>query len=143
MEITDLYTIKGRPHLYKFKANLRNGSWLFVHAIKGNKVPVTNKKSVIGFKDLVVFIKDEENPANVKKKPIEEVFNRLFEMEEKGYTIPKNLLEVQPGPFGWMDIESLMQDVIPGYDEGLFKKHHMAKILKWFHEYVEVLDAVE
>ena len=136
-DLKRLYAVKGLPHLWVFGAVLKNGSWVLKHAKTGHKQIIHDRSKIQPFEHMAIHMEDGS------KKPLEEVLNKLFEMEEAGITIPKDLTQPPENVLNEPFAGKIMKAVIPGYDPNEFKPYHMETILKWFHEVCEVIENME
>lgn len=144
-EIKQLVAINGMPGLYKIKSSVNIKDSVLVERLTqpGALTPVNYKRNQITpLNSVVIYLKpdtvsvDTLGSSDKKTVPVERVIERLYELELEGEAIPPNMASV---PIA----EDFMELVVPNYDNTVFKKYHMDKILKWYAEISVALEMLE
>jgi hypothetical protein len=138
-EIKQLVAINGMPGLYKIKSPVKIKDSVLVERLTrpGDLVPVNYKKNQITpLNGVVIYLKPDTSGAERSTIHVEHVIEKLYELELDGETIPLNMDSVPVS-------EDFMELVVPNYDDTMFKKYHMDKILKWYAEIANALRMLE
>ena len=117
MALKDILAISGKPGLYKFISQGRNG--IIVESLTDNKrihVPATAKISAL--EDIAIFTDEEE-------VPLQNVFKKINEKEEGGKTI-----DHKSSP---EELKSYMTDVLPNYDKDRVYVSDLKKLYQWYN----------
>ena len=117
MALKDILAISGKPGLYKFISQGRNG--IIVESLTDNKrihAPATAKISAL--EDIAIFTDEEE-------VSLQDVFKKINEKEEGGKTIAhKSSPE---------ELKSYMVDVLPNYDRDRVYVSDLKKLYQWYN----------
>lgn len=117
MALKDILAISGKPGLYKFISQGRNG--IIVESVTDNKrihAPATAKISAL--EDIAIFTDEEE-------VSLQDVFKKINEKEEGGKTI-----DHKSSP---EELKSYMVDVLPNYDRDRVYVSDLKKLYQWYN----------
>lgn len=117
MALKDILAISGKPGLYKFISQGRNG--IIVESLNENKrihAPATAKISAL--EDIAIFTDEEEVPLN-------EVFKKVNEKEDGGKAIDH---KSKPE-----ELKAYMADVLPTYDRDKVYVSDLKKLFNWYN----------
>jgi hypothetical protein len=117
MALKDILAISGKPGLYKFISQGRNG--IIVESLTDNKrihAPATAKISAL--EDIAIFTDEEE-------VSLQDVFKKINEKEEGGKTI-----DHKSSP---EELKSYMVDVLPNYDRDRVYVSDLKKLYQWYN----------
>jgi hypothetical protein len=117
MALKDILAISGKPGLYKFLSQGRNG--IIVESLSDNKrvhAPATAKISAL--EDIAIFTDEEE-------VPLQEVFKKIYEKEDGGKTIDH---KSKPE-----ELKNYMADVLPTYDREKVYVSDLKKLYNWYN----------
>jgi hypothetical protein len=130
-EIKELYTLHGKPGLYKFVGQAKAG-YLFSRLTEPGKV-VLQDTGIGRLNDIRIYTTEGE-------VSVESVIDRMYEIADGGIKIPDNLAVLSDR---WESVSDFMQEMVPSYDSEQFKPYHMEKVLKWYHEISKALDMLD
>ncbi len=117
MALKDILAISGKPGLFKFISQGRNG--IIVESLTDNKrihAPATAKISAL--EDIAIFTDEEE-------VPLHDVFKKINEKENGGKTI-----DHKSNP---EELKSYMTDVLPNYDRDRVYVSDLKKLYQWYN----------
>jgi len=122
MNLKDIIAIGGRPGLYKFIAQAKNG--IIVESLSdGKRLPAYSSDKVSALEDIAIFTEGEE----VK---LADVFKRIFEKENGG----KSLNPKSSGD----ELKSYFETVLPDYDKDRVYTSDMKKVFSWYNQLHEL-----
>lgn len=130
-EIKDLYSLQGKPGLYLFKGAVKGGH-VFTRLTEPGKT-IVFRENVTKISDVGVYVGTDKEETVL----LETVFERMYELTDKGIIIPDSLIHINDR---WNDVSDFMEEIVPNYNKTEFKPYHMEKILKWYSEMVKALD---
>ena len=134
-EIKDLLTVKGKPGLWKLVAWIPSSKMVRVKNLTNDDIVATVKGvDVAAINDYKIYLTNGE-------MSLENVFNFIMEMEEKGEVSTEELDSYEK--LSEVKKTDMMKKLVPDYDENQFKHYHLTKIIKWYKELVKALDMFE
>ncbi|MCK4921533.1 MAG: DUF5606 domain-containing protein [Bacteroidales bacterium] len=117
MELKDILAIGGKPGLYKFVSQAKNG--IIVEGLQDKKrLPAYATDKVSALDDIAVFTEEEE-------VPLAEVFVNIFKKMEGGAAINHKSDS--------SELKDFFSDVLPGYDRERVYVSDIKKILAWYN----------
>lgn len=117
MKLKDILSISGKPGLYKFISQARNG--IIVESFAdGKRMAVQNSAKVSALEDIAIFTETDEIP-------LKEVFKKLFEKTEGKATISNKASNDE--------LKKLMEDILPDYDRERVYVSDIKKLVNWFN----------
>lgn len=122
MKLKDIIAIGGKPGLYKFIAQAKNG--IIVESFTDKKrFPAYSSDKISALDDIAIFTQEGE-------VPIKDVFKRIFTREEGGKAIdPKSAGE---------ELKTYFEEIIPEYDKERVYTSDMKKVLGWYNSLQEL-----
>lgn len=117
MALKDILAISGKPGLYKFISQGRNG--IIVESLIDNKrvhAPATAKISAL--EDIAIF-------TDEKEVPLQEVFKEIHEKEDGGKCI-----DHKSNPD---ELKSYMEEILPTYDRDKVYVSDLKKLFNWYN----------
>jgi len=116
--LKDILAISGKPGLYRLVSQTNKG--IVVEALDtGVKTMINNTYKVSALKDIAIFTETEE-------KPLEEVFNNIYKMENG------SAASVSEKPNN-DEIKSYFEKILPDYDRDRVYVSDMKKVIKWYN----------
>jgi len=117
MDLKDIMAISGKPGLYKFVAQGRNGI-IVEHIETGKRTSAFTTERINSLEEITVFTEE-------KDKPLKDIFKAIYEKEEGKESIsPKSDNETLKAYFG---------EVMPDYDRERVYVSDIKKILQWYN----------
>lgn len=121
MYLEGILSIAGKPGLYKMVNQARNS--LIVESLENKKrFPAFATAKISALEDIAIYTDTEE-------KPLVEVFNTIFELEEGKSTISHKVSNDE--------LEKFMEKVLPDYDKDRVRFADMKKLIQWYNTLVE------
>lgn len=122
MKLKDILAIGGKPGLYRFVAQAKNG--IIVESLSDKKrLPAYASDKVSTLEDVAIFTEDDEVLLSV-------LFDRIFDLEEGGKAInPKST-----GP----ELKAYFEKILPGYDKDRVYVSDMKKVFSWYNQLHEL-----
>jgi hypothetical protein len=122
MKLKDILAIGGKPGLYKFIAQAKNG--IIVESLTDKRrIPAYASDKVSALEDIAIFTETDE----VK---LAEVFKKIFEKENGGKAIsPKSSGE---------ELKAYFEEILPEYDKERVYTSDMKKVLSWYNQLQEM-----
>lgn len=117
MALKDILAISGKPGLFKFISQGRNG--IIVESLMDNKrlhAPATAKISAL--EDIAIFTDEEE-------VPLKDVFKKIHEKENGDKTIDH---KASPD-----ELKAYMEDLLPTYDREKVYVSDLKKLYNWYN----------
>lgn len=126
MKLKDILAIGGKPGLYKFIAQAKNG--IIVESLTDKKrIPAYASDKVSALEDIAIFTEEDEVPLG-------DVFNKIYEKEEGGKTIsPKSSSD---------ELKDYFEEILPEYDRERVYVSDIKKVLSWYNQ-LHDLDMLE
>ena len=126
MDLKDILAIGGKPGLYKFISQAKNG--IIVENLKDNKrIPSYATDKVSALDDIAVFTEDEE-------VSLAQVFVNIFKKEEgKACISHKSSSD---------ELKNYFAEILPDFDKDRVYVSDIKKILSWYNILLE-LDMVD
>ncbi len=117
MKLKDILSIGGKPGLYKYLSQAKNG--IIVEGLKDKKrFPAYSTAKVSSLEDIAVFTESDE----VK---LSEVFDRIHAKEEGGLAVShKSTPE---------ELKAYFEAILPDYDRDRVYISDIKKILAWYN----------
>lgn len=117
MELKDILSISGKPGLYKFISQGRNG--IIVESLTdGKRMNAHATMKISSMEDIAVFTKEGE-------EPLVNIFKQMIAKHEGGQSIdPKS---------GSSELEDYFAEVIPEYDRERVYASDIKKIVSWYN----------
>ena len=128
LDFKNLFSIKGKPGVWKFKIRLVNGLIVF-NSCGSDAYTVVKDSSCTAIGDQVVHT----NEGNL---PVERVIDWLF-ADSTNPDFVSDFDSLSPE-----EKKTFMEKYAPNYDSTRFKEQHMSRIFKWFKELHKFLDKV-
>lgn len=122
MKLKDILAIGGKPGLYRFIAQAKNG--IIVESLTDNRrIPAYASDKVSALEDIAIFTEtDEVNLA--------EVFKKIYEKEKGGKAIdPKSSGD---------ELKVYFEEILPDYDKDRVYTSDMKKVLSWYNHLLEL-----
>ncbi|MFW5821326.1 MAG: DUF5606 domain-containing protein [Bacteroidota bacterium] len=129
MSLKDIMAIGGKPGLYKFIAQTKNGI-IVESLIDKKRIPAYASDKVSALEDIAIFTEADE-------VPLKEVFKRIHEKEEGGKApAPKSSAQELKDYFG---------ELLPEYDRDRVYVSDIKKVFAWYNQLheLEMLDFTE
>ncbi|MDA3912536.1 MAG: DUF5606 domain-containing protein [Bacteroidales bacterium] len=121
MYLEGILSIAGKPGLYKMVNQARNS--LIVESLDTKKrFPTFATAKISALEDIAIYTKTEE-------KPLVEVFNTIFELEEGKQTISHKSSNDE--------LMSFMERIMPDYDKDRVRLADMKKLIQWYNILIE------
>jgi hypothetical protein len=117
MKLKEILAVAGKPGLYKFISQGRNG--IIVEGIADGKrmlIPSSNKVSAMG--DIAIYTESEEIP-------LKEIFKKIFEQENGKQTISHKSPDNQ--------IKEFFISIQPDYDKNRVYVSDIKKVINWYN----------
>ncbi len=126
MKLKDILAIGGKPGLYKFIAQAKNG--IIVESLTDKKrIPAYASDKVSALEDIAIFTEEDE----VK---LGDVFNKIYEKEGGGKAIPpKSSAD---------ELKDYFEEILPDYDRERVYVSDIKKVLSWYNQ-LHDLDMLE
>ncbi len=117
MNLKDILAISGKPGLFKYVSQAKNG--IVVEAvIDGKRSPAYATDKVSALDDIAIFTEDGE----VK---LSEVFDKISEKEDGGKTLsPKSDAS---------ELKDYFRQILPAYDQERVYISDIKKVLSWYN----------
>lgn len=117
MKLKDILSIGGKPGLYKYLSQAKNG--IIVEGLKDKKrFPAYSTAKVSSLEDIAVFTETDE----VK---LSEVFDRIYQKEEGGLAVShKSTPE---------ELRAYFEGILPDYDRERVYISDIKKIIAWYN----------
>ncbi|MFW5644967.1 MAG: DUF5606 domain-containing protein [Bacteroidota bacterium] len=118
MKLKDILAIGGKPGLYKFIAQSKNG--IIVESLTDKKrIPAYASDKVSTLEDIAIFTEEDEVPLG-------NVFNKIYEKEEGGKTLsPKSSAD---------EMKNYFEEILPDYDRERVYVSDIKKVLSWYNQ---------
>jgi len=121
MYLEGILSIAGKPGLYKMVNQARNS--LIVESLDTKKrFPAFSTAKISALEDIAIYTDTEE-------KPLVDVFNTIFELEDGEKTIPHKSSNDE--------IVKFMERVMPDYDKDRVRIADMKKLIQWYNILIE------
>lgn len=121
MKLKDILAISGKPGLYQFISQGRNGIIVEGFATK-KRMPVNAATKVSSLEDIAVYTETEE-------VPLRDVFKNIFEAEDGKQTISPKVSNDE--------LKAKFEEVIPEYDRDRVYVSDIKKIFSWYNTLIE------
>ena len=117
MDLKDFLAIGGKPGLYKFISQTKNG--IIVESLAdGKRMPAYASEKVSALEEIAIFTEAEE-------VPLIEVFVKIFKKENGGAAISH---KAKPE-----ELKSYFAEVLPEYDRERVYVSDMKKVINWYN----------
>jgi hypothetical protein len=121
MYLEGILSIAGKPGLYKMVNQARNS--LIVESLDTKKrFPAFATAKISALEDIAIYTETEE-------KPLVEVFNTIFELEDGKKTISHKSSNDE--------LMSFMERIMPDYDKDRVRLADMKKLIQWYNILIE------
>ncbi len=121
MYLEGILSIAGKPGLYKMVNQARNS--LIVESLDTKKrFPAFATAKISALEDIAIYTETEE-------KPLVEVFNTIFELEEGKPTMSHKSSNDE--------LMSFMERIMPDYDKDRVRLADMKKLIQWYNILIE------
>ena len=117
MNLKDILSISGKPGLYKFVSQAKNGI-IVESVIDKKRIPAYATDKVSALDDIAIFTADSE----VK---LSEVFDRIWEKENGGQTI---LSKEETSR-----LKAYFTEILPDYDQDRVYVSDIKKVFSWYN----------
>lgn len=122
MKLKDILAISGKPGLYKFLSQGRNG--IIVESfIDQKRMAVQSTNKVSALEDIAIFTETDE-------LPLKDVFKMFFEKEDGQQTISH-----KSNP---EDLKKLFGEILPDYDRDRVYVSDIKKVVNWYNTLVDL-----
>ncbi len=121
MKLKDILSISGKPGLYQFISQARNGIIVESFATK-KRMAISAATKVSSLEDIAIFTTSED-------LPLREVFKKFYEKEEGKQTIEAK----QPND----KLKKRFEEVIPNYDADRVYTSDIKKVISWYNTLIE------
>lgn len=122
MELKDILSISGKPGLYKFISQGRNG--IIVESLMdGKRMNANASMKISSMEDIAVFTDEGE-------EPLVNVFKKMIEKHEGGQSIDHKS--------GSHALEEYFAEVMPEYDRDRVYASDIKKIVSWYNLLTEL-----
>lgn len=121
MKLKDILAISGKPGLYKFISQGRNGIIVEGFADKKRMV-VHSTTKVSALEDIAIFTETDE-------VSLKDIFKKLFEKEEGKATITHKSSNE--------DLKVLFEEILPDYDKERVYVSDIKKVISWYNLLIE------
>ncbi len=129
MKLKDILAISGKPGLFKFVSQGRNG--IIVESFTDNKRMIVHSTTkVSALEDIAIY-------TEVEEVPLKDVFTKLYEKEDGNPTIDhKSNNEA---------LRSLFSEILPDYDKDRVYVSDIKKVILWYNTLIglDLLDPNE
>jgi hypothetical protein len=117
MELKDIMAISGKPGLFKFVSQGKNG--IIVESLMdGKRIPAFGSDKVSALDDISVYTEDGEERLSI-------IYDRIFEKENGGQSInPKS---------DQKDIMLYFSGILPEYDKERVYFSDVKKLFSWYN----------
>jgi hypothetical protein len=121
MKLKDILAISGKPGLYKFLSQGRNG--IIVESISDKKRTAINSATkVSALSDIAIYTETEE-------MPLKEVLKKLYEKESGKQTISHKSENDQ--------LVALFEQIVPDFDRNRVYVSDIRKLIAWYNVLIE------
>lgn len=122
MKLKDILAISGKPGLYKFISQGRNG--IIVESFIDNKRMIVHSTTkVSALEDIAIY-------TEVEEVPLKEVFKSIYEKEGGKQTI-EHKSDNQA-------LKNLFEEVLPDYDKDRVYVSDIKKVVAWYNNLIEL-----
>jgi hypothetical protein len=117
MNLKDIMAISGKPGLFKFVSQAKNG--IIVESIPEKKrIPAYASDKVSSLEDIAIFTDTDEEKLSL-------IFDKIFEKENAGQTINH---KSSPD-----DLKAYFAEIVPDYDKERVYVSDMKKVFNWYN----------
>ena len=121
MKLKDILAISGKPGLYQFISQGRNG--IIVESFDTKKrMPVSAATKVSSLEDIAIFTETEE-------LALKDVFKMFYEKEDANQTISHKSSNDE--------LKAKFEDIIPDYDRDRVYVSDIKKVISWYNTLME------
>lgn len=121
MYLEGILSIAGKPGLYKMVNQARNS--LIVESLDSKKrFPAFATAKISSLEDIAIYTETEE-------KPLIEVFNTIFELEDGKQTISHKTSN--------NELSKFMERIMPDFDKDRVRFADMKKLIQWYNILIE------
>ena len=121
MKLKDILAISGKPGLYKFVSQGRNGIIVEGFADKKRMI-VHSTTKVSALEDIAIY-------TEVEEVPLKDILKKLYEKEEGKKTIDSK------SPID--QLKALFEEVLPDYDRDRVYTSDIKKVVSWYNIMIE------
>lgn len=129
MKLKDILAISGKPGLYKFISQGRNG--IIVESFADNKRMIVHSTTkVSALEDIAIY-------TEVEEVPLKEVFTKIYEKEDGKATVDHKS--------GNDELKKLFEEILPEYDRDRVYVSDIKKVISWYNTLIglDLLDPNE
>lgn len=121
MKLKDILAISGKPGLYKFLSQARNG--IIVEGVTDKKrTAISSATKVSSLSDIAIYTETEEIP-------LKDILKKLFEKEGGKQTISHKSDN--------KELISLFEEIVPDYDRERVYASDIKKLISWYNLLIE------
>jgi hypothetical protein len=121
MKLKDILAVAGKPGLFKFISQGRNG--IIVEGISDHKrLLVHSSAKVSALADIAIYTESEE-------VPLKEIFKKIFEKETGKQAISHKEPEVE--------LKNYFSGIVPEYDKNRVYGSDIKKVISWYNVLIE------
>ncbi|HYW95516.1 MAG TPA: DUF5606 domain-containing protein [Bacteroidales bacterium] len=117
MNLKDILSISGKPGLYKFVSQAKNG--IIVESVTDKKrIPAYAADKVSALDDIAIFTETGE-------AKLSEVFDRIYEKEDGGQAVNHKS--------GAGELKAYFEEILPDYDQDRVYVSDIKKVFSWYN----------
>ena len=117
IDLARIVSISGKPGLYRLLATSSKG--LIVESVEsGKRIPADPHNSISTLDEIMIHTQDGE-------KPLEELFQRIYDAEEGGRTIDHRSSKEE--------LKEKFEELLPEYDEERVYPSDIKKCFQWYN----------
>jgi hypothetical protein len=121
MKLKDILAVSGKPGLYKFLSQARNG--IIVESISDQKrMMVLSSTKVSSLADIAIYTASEE-------VPLKDIFRKIYDKESGKVTISHKSDD--------KELKKIMEEILPEYDKSRVYVSDIKKLINWYNLLIE------
>lgn len=122
MKLKDILAISGKPGLYKFISQGRNG--IIVESFTDNKRMIVHSTTkVSALEDIAIY-------TEVEEVPLKDVFTKIYEKEDGKTTVDHKS--------GNDELKKLFEEILPEYDKNRVYVSDIKKVISWYNTLIDL-----
>ncbi len=118
MNLKDIMSISGKPGLFKFVSQGKNG--IIVESLTdGKRIPAFGSEKVSSLEDISVYTEEGEEKLSL-------IYDKIYEKENGGQTIDPKSTDAQ-------SIKEYFAGILPEYDRDRVYMSDLKKLFAWYN----------